>query len=135
MYRIDQTVKKLTRVNIAPSTLMAFAGELFTEEIERRSRYNVVQIEVSFVSTRHNSDKLLIKDKYLDPFWLLQHEHCKHDHKVECKIEMSLNLFSLFILRWLSFLHLQVFRVGLFGILHVQFYCLIDVTAIIINQR
>ena len=36
---------------------MTFAGEFFTEEIERQSRYSVVQIEVSFVSTRRDGDK------------------------------------------------------------------------------
>ena len=41
---------KLTRFKISPGTWMTFAGEFFTEEIERQSRYNVVQIEVSFVS-------------------------------------------------------------------------------------
>ena len=34
-----------------------FAGEFFTEEIGRQSRYSVVQIEDSFVSTRWGSDK------------------------------------------------------------------------------
>lgn len=29
---------------------MTFAGEFFTEEIEGQSRYDVVEIEVSFVS-------------------------------------------------------------------------------------
>ena len=29
---------------------MTFAGDFFTEEIERQSRYNVVEIEVSFLS-------------------------------------------------------------------------------------
>ena len=48
-----QTVsEKLTsRFKIAANTLMTFAGEFFTEEIERQSHYNV-QIEVSLVSTR-----------------------------------------------------------------------------------
>ena len=36
---------------------MTFDGEFFTEEIERQSRYSVVQIEVSFVSTRRGSGK------------------------------------------------------------------------------
>ena len=40
----------LTRFKIAAGTLVAFAGEFFTEEIERQSRYNIVEIEVSFVS-------------------------------------------------------------------------------------
>ena len=35
---------------------MTFGGEFFTEEIERQSRYNAVQIEDSFVSTRRDSD-------------------------------------------------------------------------------
>ena len=33
---------KLTRFKIAASTLMTFAGEFFTEEMERLSRYNVL---------------------------------------------------------------------------------------------
>ena len=37
---------------------MAFAGKFFTEEIERQGHYSVVQIDISFVSTRHDSDKL-----------------------------------------------------------------------------
>ena len=54
---------------------MTFAGKFFTEEIERQSRYNVLQIEVSFASTRRDSDpgqRLTGEDacKYLDPFWL-----------------------------------------------------------------
>ena len=44
--------ENLTRFKIAADTLMTFAGEFFTKEIERQSRYSVVQIEVSFVSTR-----------------------------------------------------------------------------------
>ena len=36
---------------------MVFAGDFFTEEIEDTDRYNVVQIEVSFVSIRRDSDK------------------------------------------------------------------------------
>ena len=36
-----------------------FAGEFFTEEIERQSRYNVVEIEVSFVSKGRDSVKYL----------------------------------------------------------------------------
>jgi len=36
---------------------MTFAGKFFTEEMERQSCYNVVQIEVSFVSTGRDSDK------------------------------------------------------------------------------
>ena len=55
---------KLTRFKLAAGTLMTFAGKIFTEEIERQSRYNVVQ-KVSFVSKGHDSDK------YLPPFWLL----------------------------------------------------------------
>ena len=41
---------KLTRFKIATSTLTTFAGDFFTKEIERQWCYNVVQIEVSFVS-------------------------------------------------------------------------------------
>ena len=37
---------------------MTIAGKFFTEEIERQNHYNVVQIEVSFVSTRCDRDKL-----------------------------------------------------------------------------
>ena len=48
--------EKLTRFKIAVNTLKA-AGEFFTKEIERQSHYNVVQIEVSFVSTRCDCDK------------------------------------------------------------------------------
>ena len=32
-------------------------SEYLTEEIERQTRYNIVQIEVSFVSTGLDSDK------------------------------------------------------------------------------
>ena len=49
--------ENLTRFKIAADTLMTFDGEFFTEEIERQSRYSVVQIEVSFVSTRRGSGK------------------------------------------------------------------------------
>ena len=49
---------------------MTFAGERFTEEIVRQSQSNVVQIEVSFFSTRcHN-------DNYFAPFLLYAYEHC-----------------------------------------------------------
>ena len=34
--------EKLTRFKIAADTLMTFAGGFFTEEKERRSRYNVL---------------------------------------------------------------------------------------------
>jgi len=36
---------------------MTFADKFFTKEMERPSRYIVVQIEVSFVSTGRDSDK------------------------------------------------------------------------------
>ena len=36
---------------------MGFAGDFFTEETERQSRYYGVQIEASFVSTGRDSDK------------------------------------------------------------------------------
>lgn len=49
--------ENLTRFKIAAQTLMTFAGKFFTEEMERQSRYNVVQIVVSFVSTGRDSDK------------------------------------------------------------------------------
>ena len=54
--------KNLTRFKIAAglNTLMTFAGEYFTAEIERESRYNVVQIEISFVSTGRNSVNILL---------------------------------------------------------------------------
>ena len=39
---VDQTAsEKLTRFKIAADTLMTFAGDFFTEEIERQSRYKV----------------------------------------------------------------------------------------------
>ena len=41
---------------------MTVTSVFFTEERERWSRYNVVQIEVNFVSTMGDSDK------YLAPF-------------------------------------------------------------------
>ena len=44
--------EKLTRFKIATDTLMTFAGEFFTKEIERRNRYNVLQIEFSFIIHR-----------------------------------------------------------------------------------
>ena len=47
----------LARFKITADILTAFAGEFFTEEIKTQSRYNVVQIEVNFVSTRRDSDK------------------------------------------------------------------------------
>ena len=43
--------EKLTRFKIVADTSIAFAGECFTEEIQRESCYNVVHIEVSFVFT------------------------------------------------------------------------------------
>ena len=50
---------------------MTFAGGFFAEEIEDRVAIMfVVQIEVSFVSTRRESDKTG-EDKYLCSFWLL----------------------------------------------------------------
>ena len=50
---------------------MTFAGGFFAEEIEDRVAIMfVVQIEVSFVSTRRESDKTG-EDKYLGSFWLL----------------------------------------------------------------
>ena len=49
----------LTLLKIAADT---FAGEFFTEEIERQSRYNVVEIEVSFVSKGRDN---------FAPLWLL----------------------------------------------------------------
>ena len=54
LYRSNS--ENLTRFKIAADT-MTFAGEFFTAELERQSSYNVVQIEVSFVSTRRDSDK------------------------------------------------------------------------------
>ena len=54
-----------TRFKIVAGTLMAFAGESFTEDVEGQSPYHVVQIEVSIVSNGHGSDK------YLAPFWPL----------------------------------------------------------------
>ena len=45
------------RFKITADILIAIAGEFFTEEIKTQSRYNVVQIEVSFVSTRRDSNK------------------------------------------------------------------------------
>lgn len=46
------TLSRLQTNKVKNSTwyLMTFAGEFFTEEIERQSRYDVVEIEVSFVS-------------------------------------------------------------------------------------
>ena len=38
---------KLKRLKITAATLMTFAVEIFTEEIERQSRYNIFEIEVS----------------------------------------------------------------------------------------
>ena len=38
---------------------MTFAGKFFTEKIERHRRYNVAQIEVSFVSKESDSDQYL----------------------------------------------------------------------------
>jgi len=43
--------ENLTRFKIAAQILMTFAGKFFTEEMERQSPYNVVQILVHFVST------------------------------------------------------------------------------------
>ena len=45
--------ENLTGFKIQAETLMTFAGEFFFY----RSRYNVVQIEVSFVSTGRDCDK------------------------------------------------------------------------------
>ena len=45
---------------------MAFAGKFFTKEIETESRYNVVKIEVSFVSNRCNNDKGIRTTRPLD---------------------------------------------------------------------
>ena len=49
--------EKTIRFEIVANTLIAFAGHFFAKEIENQSCYNVVEIEVSFVSTGHNSDK------------------------------------------------------------------------------
>ena len=50
--------EKSSRFKIAADTLMTFAGELFTlKEIERQSRYNIIQIEVRFLFAGHDSDK------------------------------------------------------------------------------
>ena len=62
---IKQRGEKLTRFKISVGT---FAGEYFTEEIERQNRYNFVQIEISFVSTGRSSDKIRERDKRLTPF-------------------------------------------------------------------
>ena len=45
--------EKLTKFKISAAT---FAGKFFKEETERQSRYFVVQVEVSFVSTGRDSD-------------------------------------------------------------------------------
>ena len=42
---------------MAAKTLMTLLANFFTEETERQSRHNVVQTEVSFVSTGRDSDK------------------------------------------------------------------------------
>jgi len=39
---------------------MTFVGKSFNEEIERQSRYNAVQIEVSFVSCGDKPEKTLV---------------------------------------------------------------------------
>ena len=49
--------EKLTRFKIAADSLMTFAGEFFTKEIERQSCYNAVPVEVIFASTGCDSDK------------------------------------------------------------------------------
>ena len=46
--------EKLTRFKLSADKL---AGKCFKNEIERQSRYNVVEIEVIFVSTGCDSDK------------------------------------------------------------------------------
>ena len=45
------------RFKIAADILMAFVGEFFVVEQTTESRYNVVQIEVSIVTTRHDNEK------------------------------------------------------------------------------
>ena len=60
----------LARYKITADILMTFAGGFFAEEIEDRVAIMfVVQSEVSFVSTRRESDKPeKIKSRF---FWLL----------------------------------------------------------------
>ena len=78
------------------------------KKLKTQSRY-VVQIEVSFVSTRRNSDtpeKINISILSV----AVAYEHCvtiKH-FRFGDKIETSLNLFSLFISRGLSFRDLRL---------------------------
>ena len=56
-----------------------------------------------FVSTGHDSDKPGGKDKYLDPFWLLPPMKVAWPQNIlDNKIEMNLNLFSLFVSRGLK---------------------------------
>lgn len=57
---------KLTRFKIPDDICWWF----FTEEIQRQSQYNIVHTEVSFLSTRCNSDN------YLVPFWLYAYKCC-----------------------------------------------------------
>ena len=84
--------KKLARFKIAAGTLMTFTGEFFTEQIERRSCYNVVQIEVSFVSTRSVTT---INNKYLASLWSGYCMWILHDHNPiqMIRTETNLNLF------------------------------------------
>ena len=56
--RLSNNSEKLTRFKIATDTLMTFAGEFFfLRNRKSQSRYNVVEIEVNFVSTGRDSDK------------------------------------------------------------------------------
>ena len=53
--------KNSIRFKIAAQTLMTFAGNFFTEEMERQSRYNVVQIVVKTMTREPRQRYLKVK--------------------------------------------------------------------------
>ena len=94
--------EKLTRfkVPVAVDTLMAFAGELFNEEIERQSQYNGVQTEVSFLSTRCDSNNNILPRSFLVVCLSTSHDY--NTFQV-IRIETSLNLFFYFYFKGSDF--------------------------------
>ena len=70
--------ENLTRFKIATQTLMTFAGNFFIEEMERQSRYNVVQIVVKTM-TREPRQRYLVK--------------CTVPNKIDGRITVGMNGF------------------------------------------
>ena len=71
--------ENLTRFKIAAQTLMIFAGNFFTREMERQTRYNVVQILVKTMTWEPRQRYLKVK--------------CTVPNKIDGRITVGMNGF------------------------------------------